>query len=46
MIGPSEDFYNCTFCKKPFQLCYDLDYGTSIYTGDIGTLEYLSKYFH
>lgn len=44
-LGPSEDFYDCTFCKKTFQLCYDLDYGTSVYAEDIGVLESLCKSF-
>lgn len=44
-IGPSEDLYDCAFGKNSFQLCYDLDYGTSIYAEDTAVLESLSKYF-
>lgn len=45
-IGPSEDFYECSFAKKPFQLCFDLDYGTSIYAQDTAVLDKLTKYFN
>ena len=30
-IGPSEDFYDCSFDGEPFTLFYDGDYGVSIH---------------
>ena len=44
-IGPSEDFYKCKIYDLPFELFYDIAYGTSIYAADSEALEKLLEFF-
>ena len=45
-IGPSEDYYDCKISNSPFTLCYDIDYGTSVYAEDTEAIKKLLNFFN
>jgi len=44
-MGPSEDFYECTFSDASFTLFFDIDYGPSIYAENPEVIKELIQYF-
>ena len=42
-MGPSEDFYECSFMGEPFTLYHDMDNGSSIYCDSPDVISKLIK---
>lgn len=44
--GPSEDIYECSLNGSPFQLLYDIDYGTCIKAKETDAINKLMSYIN